>query len=131
VELEAIANNSEGSYPFDIADGDAFRIDFRETIRAIVRDFAGGSPVPAISARFHRTVAQAIVEACARIRVSERLNHVCLSGGTFQNLRLLEQSLAGLHARGFETFIHHRVPPNDGGLSLGQAAVANSRLLAI
>jgi hydrogenase maturation factor HypF (carbamoyltransferase family) len=71
------------------------------------------------------------LEAVAnRIRESERLNRVCLSGGTFQNLRLLEQSLAGLRARGFETFIHHRVPPNDGGLSLGQAVVANYRLAA-
>jgi hydrogenase maturation protein HypF len=130
VELEAVANSSAEIYPFGMADGDPFQIDFRETIRAIVRDFADASPVPVISARFHRTVAQAIVEACARIRESEHLSRVCLSGGTFQNLRLLEQSLAGLRARGFETFIHHRVPPNDGGLSLGQAVVANYRLAA-
>jgi hydrogenase maturation protein HypF len=65
-----------------------------------------------------------------RIRELVGLNRVCLSGGTFQNLRLLDHSVRGLRQHGFEVFVHHRVPPNDGGLSLGQAMIANWRVTA-
>jgi hydrogenase maturation protein HypF len=125
IELEAVAGRAEGTYPFEVAGGDLFQIHMREVIRGVTEDFLRGRPVPEISAQFHRTMAQVVVDACIRIRESTALNRVCLSGGTFQNLRLLEHSLSGLRDRGFETFIHRRVPPNDGGLSLGQAAVAN------
>ncbi len=128
IELEAAATDDQGRYPFDFAGADPFQVDLRETIRSITRDFLSGAPVPAISARFHRTMAQVVVDACVRIREAERLHRVCLSGGTFQNLRLLEHSVGGLRERGFEVFIHHRVPPNDGGLSLGQAVIANHLL---
>ena len=128
MELEAIAGQAEGSYPFEIGEGHPFQIDLRGAIRRVAEDFLRGAPVPQISARFHRTMAQVVVAGCEIIRESAGLNRVCLSGGTFQNLRLLEQSLAGLRERGFETFIHRRVPPNDGGLSLGQAVVAAYRL---
>ena len=53
---------------------------------------------------------------------------MCLSGGTFENLRRSEHSVAGLREAGFEVFIHHRVPPNDGGLALGQAVIANDSI---
>ena len=99
-------------------------------IEALVRDFLARVPVPEISARFHRTVAQVIVDACLRIRVKDGLNRVCLSGGTFQNLRLLGQAVEGLRGRAFEVFVHHHVPPNDGGLSLGQAVIANEVLIS-
>jgi hydrogenase maturation protein HypF len=55
---------------------------------------------------------------------------VALSGGVFQNMLLLEQTCRMLIVDGFEVFTHHRVPPNDGGISLGQAAIANARLQA-
>ena len=128
IELEAAATHDTRTYSFDFIGDEPFRIDLRETIRSITRDFLGGTPAAVISARFHRTLARFVVDSCARIRQSTGLTRVCLSGGTFQNLRLLEHSVAGLREPGFEVFIHHRVPPNDGGLALGQAVIANHRI---
>ncbi len=126
VELEAAASGEEGVYPFDFIDGMPFEIDLRETIRALTRDYLKGAPASAVSARFHRTIARVIAASCGRIREGASLNRVCLSGGTFQNLRLLSDSVHQLRARGFEVFVHHRVPPNDGGISLGQAVIADA-----
>jgi hydrogenase maturation protein HypF len=128
IELEAAASQDPAIYPFEFCGVDPFQIDLRSMIRSVTSDFLRRTPIPAISARFHRTLGQVILDACVRIRESEGLNRVCLSGGTFQNLRLLEHSVTGLRKRGFEVFIHRRVPPHDGGLSLGQAVIANRRL---
>ena len=81
-----------------------------------------------IAARFHQTIAAAIEEVCTHIRNDEALNRVCLSGGVFQNHLLLGNAVRRLRARGFEVFLHEQVPANDGGISLGQAAVAGERL---
>jgi hydrogenase maturation protein HypF len=131
MELEAVASdNSIDStvYPFEFSGDNTFEIDLRGTIRALVGDFLRDRQPSVISPRFHRTLAAIIADSCARIRGSDGLHRVCLSGGTFQNLRLLDHCVAGLRESGFEVFIHHRVPPNDGGLSLGQAVIANHRL---
>ncbi len=88
----------------------------------------GGTQIGEISARFHLTLAQVVVECCERLRESDGLSRVCLSGGTFQNLRLLTHAVTFLREKGFEVFIHHRVPANDGGLALGQAVIASRRL---
>ena len=128
VELEAVASEPQEIYSFDFREDRPFQIDLRSTIRAVVADFLRGVPVPVISANFHHTMAQIVVDACLRIRESDSLDRVCLSGGTFQNLRLLGYSAAGLRERGFEVFVHHRVPTNDGGLSLGQAVIANAQI---
>ncbi len=125
-QQEAAATQAGTTYPFDLTAGG--QIDLRGTIRSLVADFLGGKPVSQISANFHRTVAQVVVDTCTGIRESDGLHRVCLSGGTFQNLRLLGESVRELRARGFEVFIHHRVPPNDGGLALGQAVIANRQL---
>jgi hydrogenase maturation protein HypF len=61
------------------------------------------------------------------VRAQRHLGTVALSGGVFQNLLLLERTVAGLEAAGFTVLLHGRVPPNDGGISLGQAAVAGAR----
>lgn len=122
IELEMIA--AEGiadRYPFGL-DGDV--VDFRPTIERIVAEARAGTPQPAIAARFHNTVADAIVEVCRRLRAGEKLHRVCLSGGTFQNMKLLARTLAGLRKLDFDVFIHAQVPPNDGGIALGQAVVA-------
>jgi hydrogenase maturation protein HypF len=129
IEFEAAAEHDEKSYPFEFTGGEVFQIDLRSTIRSLTKEFLGGATVPAISARFHRTMARVVMEACLRIRQQGGLNRVCLSGGTFQNLRLLDHSVNGLRDLGFEVFVHHRVPPNDGGLSLGQALIANQQLI--
>jgi hydrogenase maturation protein HypF len=128
IELEMAATTASGEYPFAIDGGDPFQIDLRPAIESIVHDFTGGAGPGEISARFHLTLAKVIVEGCERLRVSHRLSRVCLSGGTFQNIRLLGHAAASLRECGFEVFIHHRVPANDGGLALGQAVIASSRL---
>jgi len=123
IELEAIAAPGIAErYPYAVDDG---TIDFRETIRAIARD---ESPREVRSARFHNTVSAAITETCQRMRQRDRLTQVCLSGGTFQNAYLLSQTAQLLRAAGFQVFTHATVPPNDGGLSLGQAVIASSLL---
>jgi hydrogenase maturation protein HypF len=81
-----------------------------------------------IAARFHNTMAEAIMEVCRRLRAQEKLNRVCLGGGTFQNMKLLARALAGLRRLDFEVFIHAQVPPNDGGIALGQAVIATEIL---
>jgi hydrogenase maturation protein HypF len=88
----------------------------------------GREPAPLVSARFHNTLAAAIVEMCSIMRRETGLVRVCLSGGTFQNMTLLGLALRGLRAAGFTVHLHRAVPPNDGGIALGQAMVAAARL---
>ena len=122
IELEMIAvADVADAYPFEI---EADVVDFRPLIGCIVADVRAGTPAPVIAARFHNTVADAVVEVCVRLRAEELLNRVCLSGGTFQNMKLLGSTLAGLRGAGFDTYIHAQVPPNDGGIALGQAVIA-------
>jgi hydrogenase maturation protein HypF len=126
IELESIA--AEGvadSYPFGL---DAETLDFRPAIERIVAEARKGTPAGTIAARFHNTVAEAIVEVCRRLRAEANLNRVCLSGGTFQNMKLLTRTLAGLRRLDLEVFTHAQVPPNDGGIALGQAVIATEIL---
>jgi len=128
IELEvATVPGIEDSYPFEIDAGDPARIDFRETIRAIVADLRL-TPAGVIASRFHNTIAAVVAEVCRRIRDRDGLQRVCLSGGTFQNIYLVERASRLLQHAGFEVFLHSVVPPNDGGISLGQAVIANEIL---
>ncbi|MCU1269400.1 MAG: (NiFe) hydrogenase maturation protein HypF [Acidobacteriaceae bacterium] len=129
IELEmACQPGIDDGYPFDIDSNEPAQVDMRAAIRAIVRDVQNSQPAGVIASRFHNTIATVIAEMCQRIRASEKLNRVCLSGGTFQNMYLLQRSVARLRKLGFEVFLHYAVPPNDGGISLGQAAIANEIL---
>ncbi len=128
IELEAQASTSTGVYPFAIEDGAPAKLDVRPLIRAIVADLQGQVAISEIAGRFHASIALLLAEACRRARAQTGLNTVALSGGSFQNRLLLEQLLARLEEAGFHVYINRRVPPNDGGLSLGQAAVAAARL---
>jgi hydrogenase maturation protein HypF len=128
IELEMIACEGVGeSYSFEIEDGEPWQVDMRPAIHSIVDDVRRGVPAGVISARFHNAVAAVVTEVCGRLRKAEKLNRVCLSGGTFQNVYLLTRALAGLRGNGFEVFLHSRVPANDGGVSLGQAVVASHK----
>jgi hydrogenase maturation protein HypF len=128
IQLETISEAGPSAhYPFDIEMNEPWQIDMRPAIRTIVNEVRRGVPAAAVSAKFHNTVAAAIVEICLRLRRSDGLNCVCLSGGTFQNMVLLRRSVAALRCQGFEVSLHSKVPPNDGGLSLGQAAIAAAR----
>jgi hydrogenase maturation protein HypF len=121
-ELEAIAAAGDhGAYPFAITGG---RIDPAPALAAIVDDVRQGTAAAVISARFHAGIAEMVTAACAACREATDLNVVALSGGVWQNLRLLEAAVTHLEAAGFCVLVHRRVPANDGGLALGQAAVA-------
>ena len=103
-------------------------LDFRPVIAAIVKDLSRGRRVGEISACFHNTLSAAIGEVCGRIGAGDGVDRVCLSGGSFQNLYLLGRTVVELRRRGFGVFLHAQVPANDGGLSLGQAMIANQRM---
>ena len=115
-------------YDFEMEEDEPIILDFRPMIVAMVKDMSSGRRVGEISARFHNTLSAAIGKVCGRIGASEAVDRVCLSGGSFQNLYLLGRTVVELRRRGFDVFLHAQVPANDGGLSLGQAMVANERL---
>ena len=125
IELEMTAQDGTADrYPYGIDGAGPWQVDFRPAIENIVRDVSAGQPRPVMAARFHNTLAHATVEVCRRIALETALRRVCLSGGSFQNVRLLAGAVAGLRAGGFEVFLNAQVPPNDGGIALGQAAIA-------
>jgi hydrogenase maturation protein HypF len=127
VELEAIATDGIAeSYSFDIGATTPAEIDMRPAIDQIVREIRKRLPAGFIAAKFHNTIIAVITQICRRLRDSDGLQQVCLSGGTFQNCYLLERVIPALRNCGFEVYINRRVPANDGGIALGQAAIANA-----
>ena len=128
VELEQRADLSErAAYAAGIDEGDPLRIAGSDLIRAVADDLLAGVDSRVIAARFHLGVARVIVTTCMLLRERSGLRVVALSGGVFQNLLLLNQAAAGLEREDFRVLVHSQVPPNDGGISLGQAAVAAAR----
>jgi hydrogenase maturation protein HypF len=101
-------------------------IDPAPIIRSIVQDYTKQVPPWVIATRFHNSVAEMAARVAIALRERAGLNRVVLSGGVFQNVTLLARTLALLRDAQFEIYIHRLVPPNDGGISLGQAAVANA-----
>jgi hydrogenase maturation protein HypF len=99
-------------------------LDARPAIRAVLADAAAGTDPRRISARFHRAVAHATAAACTEVAAAAGLDRVVLSGGVFQNRLLLEWTAAALEAAGLRVLVPERLPPNDGGISFGQAAIA-------
>ncbi|GAA5342922.1 MAG: carbamoyltransferase HypF [Anaerolineaceae bacterium] len=97
-------------------------------IRAIVADLKASVSLGSIAARFHNSLIRMSVEACRQIRKESGLRTVAISGGVWQNMRLMNLILPALEAEGFTPLIHTQLPPNDGCVSLGQAAVALARL---
>jgi hydrogenase maturation protein HypF len=127
IELEMAIRDDEESeaYPLDVTPDEAgWQIGTGPLFAALVADLGRGVPVGAISARFHRGLVAAFAELALRVRERTGLDRVCLSGGSFQNLRLFEGLKAALETSGFEVFTHAEVPAGDGGLSLGQAMAA-------
>lgn len=139
IELEAICRDVEAAdgYEFgltregwqaDGSDGGSWILDPAPMWQHLFADLAGATPAARISARFHRGLADAIVELSARIAESRAIDTVALSGGVFQNRTLFEQICSGLREREFQVLSHRRVPTNDGGLALGQAVTAAALL---
>ncbi len=129
IALESMAQGSgRRRYDFRIEDGEPAVLDMRSMIGEIVGDLRRGIPKGEISRCFHETMSVAIVEVCCRIRETEGLGRVCLTGGSFQNHYLLARTAELLRSSGFGVFLHAVVPPNDGGVALGQAVIANELL---
>jgi hydrogenase maturation protein HypF len=128
--LEGLALGVDAApYPFAIEDAPTAPhvVDLRPTIARVARDLRAGISTRLVAAAFHETLVEAVVRGCRLTRARSRIGVVALSGGCFQNARLSERTAARLKEEGFEVLLHRRVPPNDGGLSLGQAAVAAFR----
>lgn len=129
IEVEMLAGDEpcKESYPYAI-DGRPMVVQTRGVIRGVVEDLRKGKAASLIASKFHSTMADIILETCRRIRALASVGRVALSGGVFQNVRLLTETVERLSSDGFLVYTHSLVPPNDGGLALGQAAVADAVL---
>lgn len=132
IELEALVAGvaPQGRYDFALTgDGaEPIVVDTRPLIRNVAADVGRGTPIPVIARRFHTTIVELVAELCGRVRQSSGVERVALSGGVFLNVLLSRELPERLAADGFEVYVHERVPAGDGGLSLGQLAVAAARL---
>jgi hydrogenase maturation protein HypF len=135
VELEALADPHEkNGYAFEyipsqIGGAESLIVDPKPVLGALLADMHHGVSQPVLSARFHNGIAQMVMEVCSSIRSQYGIDTVALSGGVWQNMTLFNKTCLLLKNDGFEVLIHQKVPANDGGLSLGQAAVAVQRRL--
>jgi hydrogenase maturation protein HypF len=139
MELEALATDvpPAGVYPFEVAEtgagdpaGTTLLIDTRRLIAAVAGEARSGVAPGIIGRRFHSTMVEIISDVCGRTRRQTGLGVVVLSGGVFLNALLLSEAVVGLTADGFRVYRHRLVPPNDGGLSYGQLAVAAAQAVA-
>lgn len=106
----------------------AYEVALKPLLAGVVRDVQAGRTLGEVGRRFHRTLATMIADMCCMIAQSTGLRKVALSGGCFQNRLLVEQAVGELRRRGLEVLLHHQVPANDGGVSLGQAAIGHFAL---
>jgi hydrogenase maturation protein HypF len=120
----AASDDREDAYPLPVSDGTPAVIDWEPLVRAVIDDRAAGVPVARISARFHSSLAEMAV-AIARRWGGRK---VVLTGGCFQNTLLTRQVRQRLLDAGFQVYLHHQVPPGDGGIALGQVFVAAREL---
>jgi hydrogenase maturation protein HypF len=126
VELEQLAADTpiDGTYPFAFEPPE---VDTRPLIRAVAADAMKGVATTVIARRFHTTLVDLVAATCERIRRETGIREVVLSGGVFLNVLLTREVCARLSGEGFDVYRHRLVPPNDGGLSLGQLAIASAR----
>jgi hydrogenase maturation protein HypF len=131
VELEMSAYDGidkvgDKCYPYSIVESDGVNIiKLKELFSAIVEDIYQDVSRSKVSAKFHNTVAHMILDMCRLISKNTGINQVALSGGVFQNRLLFRKVLPLLESAGFSVLVHKQVPCNDGGISLGQAVIAN------
>ena len=115
LEFAAAADVTE-HYNYIVNLGEPFVIDWEPMIRQILEEVCNQRPIGVIAAKFHNTLAKIIVDIACRVGEPR----VLLTGGCFQNRLLTERTVAELTAAGFRAYWHQRVPPNDGGIALGQ-----------
>lgn len=125
IEMESLAKPFVAMarpYPYVLENG---IIQVRDMLGAVIADVRAQKSIELIAARFHKTIASVAVDVCKRARELKGLNEVALSGGVWQNQVLLDLTRDGLRQNDFLVYFHKQVPTNDGGLSLGQAIIAN------
>ncbi len=126
---QAAAATDEETYCLPIVtDHFPWTIDARPMISRIAQEVASGRSASTVSGCFQHSIARMIERVCSRIRETNSVDKVCLSGGVFQNFTLLACASEQLRRSGFQVYLHSKIPPNDGGLSLGQAMIAASLL---
>jgi len=130
IELEMAADDAEkDEYLFNYDSQDAnIIINPEPVITRVVEDAVSAVDAAKIAARFHNAVAKMMLEVCERIRAETGISEITFSGGVFQNFRILKQAGKLLAEKGFKVYRHRRVPANDGGISLGQAAIGLRRM---
>lgn len=125
--LEATcARNETGAYDAPVREkpGGGFTFRGSDIIKSLVEDRDSGATVEVCSARFHNSIVQCITRGCEKLRECSAISTVALSGGVFANRYLLERACSSLEQLGFNVITNSEVPAGDGGISLGQAAVA-------
>ncbi|MCK4662021.1 MAG: carbamoyltransferase HypF [Bacteroidales bacterium] len=123
MRLEAIVDKTEKSYyPFEIVNG---IVRFEKMLNSILNDISKRS-ASIISAKFHNTIVNIINDVVCQIKKDTGINKIVLSGGVFQNRFLLEKLIQILANNNFEVYTNHLIPPNDGGIALGQLVVASN-----
>lgn len=122
IELEALVDPAvEDLYPFAWV-GET--VDMGPALAQMVKEWGAGVPASTLSARFHNAIAAMTAAVCRRLRQRYQAREAALSGGVWQNATLLQRTVRELEKDGFVVYIHETTPTNDGGLALGQAAVA-------
>ena len=121
LEFTVAGAESDETYDFEIRDSPVRVVDWEQMIRGIIADVQGNVPMEAVAAKFHNTLAETVLS----VALSTGEERVILSGGCFQNKYLIERVCDLLVRHGFRVYTHRRVPPNDGGISLGQAVAAS------
>jgi hydrogenase maturation protein HypF len=125
MEFEALADETiDSAYEFNLIENESLEIDCAPLIQQVALDVLNGISIGEISAKFNNAAANLILRLAQIFRERKKINKVALSGGCFQNVALLKTSLNLLRENDFEVLTHRLVPPNDGGLALGQAVIA-------
>jgi len=113
-----------GAYPFTLSTTQPYEIDWEPMVRSLIQEQLQKVPSQAIAAKFHRTLGDIAIAISQRVAITQ----VVLTGGCFQNRHLSEQTIQLLSNRGFMSYWHQRIPPNDGGIAVGQAIAARRYL---
>ncbi|MDQ6928020.1 MAG: carbamoyltransferase HypF, partial [Actinomycetota bacterium] len=129
IELEALASSipiaDAPSYGMETTRREGMLVlDPCPLVATVIEEQAGATPAAEIAAGFHAALGKAAAAAATILAAENQINTVALSGGVFQNARLTKIVVSELEATGHEVLIHQRVPPNDGGISVGQAGIA-------
>ena len=131
IDLEAraatVSRADVPEYPVDVSGDEFLTLDPAPLLARLVGERDRGTPVALIAAGFHAALARGVVDCAVRLAGRHGLDTVALSGGVFQNVRLTDAVEAGIRAAGLTALVHRHLPPNDGGVSVGQAAIAAAR----